>query len=523
MLQVLLSLLLEIQTAAVNVLTQTQSSLSGLVPSFLGDNNFLLAASLTSVALALPVLYLLFSVERKPHLPPRMSLLLPLLKGKLKLTERGPLETVRLGYEQFGEIFRLRIFHQGITVMLGPEASQVVFEAADKDFSQKEVYGFTVPVFGPNIVYDAPEGVMVQQLKFVRHSLMGAIMKTHVEKIVDETVKFFAAWPEAGTIDLKQSLSELTILTASRCLLGQEVREHLHSEVADLYECLNKGMTQISFFMPRLPTKAHRNRDNARKKIVEIFSRVIRQRREDEAKGLVNDDNKPNDMLQMLIDARYRDGRELNEEEISGLLLAALFAGQHTSSITSTWVGMMVLSKKAELFPRLLEEQKEVLARHNGELTIEALNDMVLLHACVKETLRLFPPLILLMRKVNTDTPYKNYIIPKGDIVVCSPPVSHRIPEVYPNPEEFDPDRFVLRDEGSDKFAFIAFGQGRHTCLGTSFAFMQVKTIWSVLLRQFDFTLPKPFVPVVDFSSLVAAPGNDCHVLFKRKPADEVF
>jgi sterol 14-demethylase len=184
-----------------------------------------------------------------------MDILFPALSGKFKLATNGPLEAVRLGYKQFGDIFRLRIFNQGITVMLGPAASQVVFEASDKELSQKEVYGFTVPVFGRNIVYDAPEGVMVQQLKFVRHSLAGPIMKTHVEKIIDETQKFFADFPNQGRIDLKQSLGELTILTASRCLLGKEVREFLHNEVADLYECLNKGMTQLSFFFPRLPTK----------------------------------------------------------------------------------------------------------------------------------------------------------------------------------------------------------------------------------------------------------------------------
>jgi len=83
---------------------------------------------------------------------------------------------------------------------------------------------------------------------------------------------------------------------------------------------------------------------------------------------------------------------------------------------------------------------------------------------------------------------------------------------------------FGIKPEGVNKFTFIAFGQGRHTCLGQTFAFMQLKTILSVVLRQFDFELvEKPLIPRVDYSSLVAGPGNDCHVKFTRKPNNEVF
>jgi sterol 14-demethylase len=80
-----------------------------------------------------------------------------------------------------------------------------------------------------------------------------------------------------------------------------------------------------------------------------------------------------------------------------GLLVAALFGGQHTSNITSTWVLMMIHSPKnrESLLPRLLKEQEEVLGRHGGEVTFDALQDMTLLENCIKETLRIFPPLIV--------------------------------------------------------------------------------------------------------------------------------
>jgi sterol 14alpha-demethylase len=92
-----------------------------------------------------------------------------------------------------------------------------------------------------------------------------------------------------------------------------------------------------------------------------------------------------------------------------------------------------------------------------------------------------------------------------------SPAVSHRLPTVYKNPEEFDPDRyFAPRCEDAPKFSFIAFGGGRHSCLGEHFGVLQVKTIWSILIREFNLSLPDPSLAKIplqaDYSTLVAGP-----------------
>ena len=125
-------------------------------------------------------------------------------------------------------------------------------------------------------------------------------------------------------------------------------------------------------------------------------------------------------------------------------MVAALFGGQHTSNITSSWLLMMIHSpkNKTTLVPRLLAEQKAVLARHGGVITYDALMEMSLLENCIKETLRLFPPLIVLMRKALADVPYKGYTIPKGDLVCISAAVQNKLPELFDDPLEFNPDRF---------------------------------------------------------------------------------
>ena len=525
------------------------ASLISLTIDFLTSSYLLVVLLLIS----LPTIYFLFFIPSPPHAPPTFHFLTPALSRQVSTSSAAALSTSSLPATlKHGDCFRLRLLHKHMTVMIGPEANQFVFEAKDSILSQQEVYSFTVPVFGKNIVYDAPRPVMQQQLKFTAKGLNKEHMERHAEKIVMEAEEFFAKWGQEGEVDLLEEFSRLIILTASRCLLGEEIRNTVHAEFAELYQTLSDGMSHISFFWPYAPTKAHAKRDEARNKIRAIFAPVIAKRRaESEAER-----EKHDDFLQVLVDSKYTDGTAAKDEEIGGMLLAALFGGQHTSNITSTWLGFHLIQQKDTLMRRLLDEQKEVLGGDDRP-TFTSLSQMELLAASMKETLRMsphkhtdpftpfprstsrscpsshsslslscpvsfllpftrYPPLIALMRTALEPIQYKGYTIPKGDIVTVVPPVSHALPHIFSNPTVFDPDRFFLRHEDNAKYAFISFGGGRHGCLGQQFAFLQVKSIWSTLMRGFDFELIGD-LPVVDYSNIVAGPTPPCRVRFKRK------
>jgi len=473
-----------------------------------------LSITITSILvvflLLLTVIYYI-SFTNPANAPPRFPIILSIIRGKYDFVNKGPLELIQDGYKSLGDIFRIQLLHQSVVFLIGPQAHKIFFEAKDTQLSQREVYTFTIPVFGKNIVYDAAPKIMHQQLKFLNKGLNQMNMKAHVGKIVMEAEEWFDRWPESGEIDLLKELSELIILTASRCLLGKEIRENIQTEFAHLYQQLSDGMSHLSFFFPNAPTKAHRKRDLARIQIAKIFEKIIKQRR-------ITNGIEYDDFLQVLIDARYLDDSLPTDNEITGLLLAALFAGQHTSNITSTWMGLLLIKNQSTWASKLLDEQKQIMEKYHGELSINSLAEMNLLHAVMKETLRLYPPLILLMRKVLEPISYNGYVISKGDIAVVTPPIAHQLSDVFKNPNEFNPERF-LGDHAEDqieKFSFIAFGAGRHSCLGERFAYLQVKIIWSILLRKFDFELCQEH-PQTDYSAFVVGPKSPCMVKFKRK------
>lgn len=268
---------------------------------------------------------------------------IPFIGGAMKFV-KGPMSLMRAGYGQLGEVFTVPVFHKRITFLIGPDVAPHFFKASDEDISQKEVYGYSVPTFGKGVVYDVDQKTRTEQFRFFTEALKKERLKQYVPLFIMEAEEFFSKWGDEGTIDFAKEFSSLVSLTAARTLLGREIREQLFERVTALLHDLDDGMQPISVMFPYLPIAAHRKRDLAREELKNIFTKVIQGRR---ASGIVEED-----VLQQFMDARYQNvcgGRALTEDEIAGLLIAVIFAGQHTSSITSAWTGYFMVDNKEKV------------------------------------------------------------------------------------------------------------------------------------------------------------------------------
>ncbi|CAN1838105.1 Sterol 14-demethylase [Linum perenne] len=454
-------------------------------------------------------------MSRSKRLPPKVKQGIPVVGGLLKFL-KGPILMLREEYPKLGGVFTLNLVNRNITFLIGPEVSAHFFKAPEADLSQQEVYQFNVPTFGPGVVFDVDYSIRQEQFRFFTESLRVNKLKGYVDMMVTEAqVDYFSKWGDSGEVDLKYELEHLIILTASRCLLGREVRDKLFDDVSSLFHDLDNGMLPISVLFPYLPIPAHRRRDQARKKLAKIFSDIITSRKKTGCSE--------NDMLQSFIDSKYKDGRPTTESEVTGLLIAALFAGQHTSSITSTWTGAYLLRDR-QFLSAVVNEQKQLLAKHGTKLDHDILSEMDTMYRCIKEALRLHPPLIMLLRSSHSDFSVttregKEYDIPKGHIVATSPAFANRLPHIYTDPDRYDPDRFAPgreEDKAAGAFSYISFGGGRHGCLGEPFAYLQIKAIWSHLLRNFEFELVSPF-PEIDWNAMVVGVKGSVMVRYKRR------
>jgi sterol 14-demethylase len=153
-------------------------------------------------------------------------------------------------------------------------------------------------------------------------------------------------------------------------------------------------------------------------------------------------------------------------------------------------------------------------------LSFQALRSIPRLESVLKETLRLHPPLIILLRVVQEEVELADHRIPPGTMVAASPRVSNRIGTDFPDPERFDPGRYIdpRQEDIVNRWTWIPFGAGKHRCVGSAFAMMQLKAIFSVLLRDYEFELAQPPESYRDdVSKMVIQLEQPCRVKYRRR------
>uniref|UniRef100_A0A0D9VFF7 Obtusifoliol 14-alpha demethylase n=1 Tax=Leersia perrieri TaxID=77586 RepID=A0A0D9VFF7_9ORYZ len=428
--------------------------------------------------------------------PPPEAKGAPLVGVLPSVLSRGLEAVIREQHKELGSVFTLRWFGLAVTFLVGPECSDHFFHAPESEIGIDGVYDVTVPIFGKGVGYDIDLDTRNEQHRFFAKMLRPAKLRGHVPPM-----EYFGKWAESGVVDLKEEVDHLLMLIASRCLLGKEVRENMYDEVASLFHDLMGGLHLISMFFPYLPTPGHRRRDRARDRLDEIFSRIVKARK---VSGRVEDD-----MLQDLIDSRYgSDGRATTDTEITGLLVALLFAGHHTSSTVTVWTALRLITQPDHLRAVMAEQERLILMDGGVNVDYGLLLQMDVLHRCIKEALRLHPVTQMVLRRARKGFTVRGkeggeYSVPAGRLLASPLVVNGLLPDIYKDPHMFDPDRFAP-GRAEDKaggagacsdLAYLSFGAGKHACMGEGYAYQQIKVILSHLLTTFELKLETSSFP----------------------------
>ena len=442
--------------------------------------------------------------------PPLASGRRPFLGHLLEL-RRAPIALMQRVHDECGEVGEIRLAHHPVVMLYGEEAQRAFFRAPDEQLDQASAYPFMTPIFGEGVVFDATPEQRKQALR--NQSLRDQQMRGHAEGIAAETERMIEGWGESGEVDLVDFFSELTLYTSSACLLGSEFRAELTPDFARYYHDLEAGTDAFAYVNPYLPLPSFWRRDRARRKLVEGIQAILDRRK---AEG-----REPRDLVQVLTKLRNADGSpRYSTDQITGMFISMMFAGHHTTSSTAAW-WLIELLRHPEVMGGVVSEL-DALYADGRDVSYHALREMPRTEAAIKEALRLHPPLILLMRKVQEDFEYKGFRVEAGKTVAVSPAVSNRMPEYFPEPERFLPERYAPgREEDKQGFTWLPFGAGRHRCVGAAFAMMQLKAIFSVLLRRFEFEPAQPAESYRnDHSKMVVQLARPCRVRYRERRAE---
>jgi sterol 14-demethylase len=442
-------------------------------------------------------------------LPPVLSGGWPLLGHLLEL-RRDPLALMRRLRAECGDVGEFNLAGNRITLLSGAEAQEAFFRAPDEQLDQAAAYPFMKPVFGEGVVFDATPEQRKQAMR--NQSLRDKFMRGHAETIAAEVERMVASWGERGEIDVLDFFSELTLYTSSACLVGKQFRDELGPEYVPIFKDLERGTDALAYVNPYLPIPALRARDRARRELAAKIEAIFERRD--------RDGTEYTDLFHVLHRLRDESGaRRYNDDQITGMFISMMFAGHHTTSVVSSWA-LLELLMHPEWMQKIVGELDEIYG-DGRDVSYQALREIPLLECALKETLRLHPPLVILMRKVVHDFHYGGYTVPAGRTVATSPAISNRMAEHFPEPERFAPERYLPgREEDRQVFAWIPFGAGRHRCVGAAFAMMQLKAIFSILLRDFEFELAQPAGSYGnDLSKMVVAVRQPCRVRYRRRAA----
>jgi sterol 14-demethylase len=438
--------------------------------------------------------------DRDPSVP-------EIIRGTGHLPEMrvDPIRLFHRVREECGDVGRFRLADKEVVLVTGAGANEAFFRAPDDVLDQAAGYPFMTPIFGKGVVFDASPEERQQMLR--NQALRGNMMRGHAQTIEREIRRMVADWGDEGEIDLLDFFAELTIYTTSSCLVGRPFREQLDGSFAEVYHRLERGTDAIAYVDPYADIESFRVRDAAREELVGKVQAIVDARA---ARGEVPKDER--DLLDVLISI------DMDADTITGVFISMMFAGHHTSSGTASWA-MIELLRHPEVMADVVAELDSLYA-DGSEVSFQALRSIPVLESALKETLRLHPPLIILMRLVQEDFELLGHRIPRGTVIAASPRVSNRIEADFPDADRFDPGRYLdpRQEDLRHRWTWIPFGAGKHRCVGNAFAMMQMKAIFSVILRDFEFEAAQPLDSYRDdCSKMVIQLEQPCRVRYRRR------
>ena len=297
-----------------------------------------------------------------------------------------------------------------------------------------------------------------------------------------ESFRAFDAEACQGTLDICPHLTRMTFGMVGRSLFGARLKE-------DDINLISRTISIIQEFMVRQTIQPYlnpwfsvsgelRRHEELRTRADGILLDYIKRRRQ-EPPG--------QDLLQILMEARYTDGEGMSDELVLSESMQLLVAGHETSSSALAWL-LYLLSSRPDCLARLREEFDSVLA---GEpLTYSHVPKLEFAARIVQEGLRLYPPFWMVDRMALADDRVGDLLIPKGSTVVVFVYGVHHSPRHWEDPERFDPQRFTAAKEKlRHPFNWLPFGGGPRGCIGGNYATLQIFMVLSVLLKKYDFQL----------------------------------
>lgn len=415
---------------------------------------------------------------------------------------RDAMGTLWRGHREHGPAFTLRLGPKRAAVITGPAESQAVLGFSESILSLRPVYKWLIPMFG-EVLQAARVEEYTEQRAMLLPAFRAPNLPNYTAAMVAEAIEWAAELGGRGRFEATSDLERLSMRIAIRAFLGREFRDRAFDRFYELYRDIAGGMEIL--LPPRLPLPRMLRRDLAKRRIFALMRPAIVASR-------FAPDPKMFGFLAHFARAKYSDDRPVSDDTLIGLILSLVFAAYETTASQLAWTLAQLLQHPGEL-ARVVDEIDGVVPGDHREITPSVVHKLQRLQWNLREAERLRPITTMLWRYTEQSYTVGAYTVPRGWFTVLCPPITHRSPDLFPDPDSYDPERFSpARDPGGRlATSLLNLGGGTHRCLGGRFAETEMKVVLSVLLSRYRLRLVDP-APQPDKRMGLSRPAAPCHV-----------
>lgn len=378
---------------------------------------------------------------------------------------------------QYGDVVYLPTAGQQVYFFSHPDAVRDVLVTQQHKFKKSRMLERARVLLGDGLL--TSEGALhLRQRRLVQPSFHRDRLTGYAATMVQRAQAACERWQPGQTIDMSQEMMHLTMDIVSRTLFSAEVEAEA-DEIADalngVFGLFDMILLPFSEYLEKLPLPAMRRFHAARARLDATIYHLIAEHR---ASGVDK-----GDLLSMLLLAQDEDTTGMSDTQVRDEVLTLFLAGHETTANALTWAWYL-LSQNPEAAARMHAELDQA-----GTLSMDSLPSLPYTGAVFSEALRLFPPAWAIGRRALEDVEIGGCPVPKGCVVLLSPYVTHRDPRWFPDPEAFQPERWLTPDETRPKSAYFPFGGGARVCIGERFAWAEGVLLLATIARRWSFTL----------------------------------
>jgi cytochrome P450 len=404
-----------------------------------------------------------------------------LLLGSLREFRRRPLALLVECAETYGGIFHLRLGPFHVHVVSDPAiVHDILIERVDLfprgRFSREYL---RAPLGNGLLTVDG--SFHRQQRRLVQPAFHYKRVQAYGDAMVSYAEQMIARWQPGSVLDIDDEMMKLTLNIVAKTLFNADVSdqsaEQVGKAIAASQEYVN-AQFQSALPVPLwLPIPKNRRLKQARRVLDGVIQQMI-----DEHKASGQDSG---DLLSMLIAATDEDsGGKMSDAQLRDEAVSIFAAGHETTANTLTWTWHL-LAQHPEVEQKLLQELGAVL---NGRaVRVDDLPQLPYTNMVIKEAIRLYPAAWAFNREPVEDTTLGGYRVKKGEMILISPYVMHRLPQYFEKPDRFLPERWTEEFEKQlPRQLYIPFASGPHVCIGASFAIMEANLILATVARRWQ-------------------------------------